>query len=38
MTRFDECLSLAATLPEDAHRATLVGRVWLPDENGGQDQ
>ena len=35
MSRFDECLGLAATLPKDADRATLVGRVWLPGENGG---
>ena len=31
----DEPLSVAATLPEDGCRGTLVGRVWLPDGSGG---
>ena len=29
MSGFDERLTVAVTLPEDADHATLVGRVWL---------
>ena len=35
MSGFDELLTVAATLPEDAERATLVGRVWLPGDTPG---
>ena len=31
----DEYLSEAATLPADRYAGTLVGRVWLPGEQGG---
>ena len=31
----DDYLSVAATLPKDAAQATLVGRAWLPGEQGG---
>ena len=35
MSGFDELLTVAATLPEGAERATLVGRVWLPGDTPG---
>ena len=35
MSGFDERLTVAVTLPEDADHATLVGRVWLSGDTPG---
>ena len=35
MQAWQDSLSVAATLPRDADRALLVGRVWLPGPDGG---